>query len=297
MIKKRQRRLEEGFREAAEGEFANCAMKKAFSSMVLGVREVQRWALLREHVNEAALARVQSDTNASFVWLFQSVFAETPAFMVYVMVLLVNFTANSSSSSSSSSPAAAIAIETTGAESKASTESNDVNVVGEEQGSEVWCGGGEAGVWESMAEETSWGVEADLDLETIGRLVSPVTVEMEADDYMEYFRTELGYQMGLAEDPNNPMLLCNYAQFLFLVARDHDRAEECFKRALERDATDAEALSKYADFLWVARKDLWAAEEKYQQAVVAAPENPHITYKYACFLWSSGAEDTCLINP
>ncbi|GLT89161.1 hypothetical protein SLE2022_071570 [Rubroshorea leprosula] len=75
--------------------------------------------------------------------------------------------------------------------------------------------------------------------------------------------------MGLAEEPNNPLLLLNYAQFPHLVLRDHDRAEECFKRAIQVEPPDAVALTQYADFLWKVRRELWEAEERYQQAMAA----------------------------
>lgn len=43
------------------------------------------------------------------------------------------------------------------------------------------------------------------------------------DDYGNYTRTELLYKIGLAQEPNNPMLLANYAQFPYLIYQDYDR--------------------------------------------------------------------------
>ncbi|GMH30563.1 hypothetical protein Nepgr_032406 [Nepenthes gracilis] len=155
----------------------------------------------------------------------------------------------------------------------------------------------EVELWNSMVQEASrmQGELQDLGLVhgTLQQFVSPVTVEIEADDYVEYHRTDLLYQIGVSEEPNNPLFLCNYAQFLYLVARDYDRAEECFHRAIQVDSTDAEVLSQYATFLWIARKDLWRAEERYQQAMAADPNNPYHASKYASFLWSTGGDDTC----
>ncbi|KAF2312581.1 hypothetical protein GH714_035138 [Hevea brasiliensis] len=101
-----------------------------------------------------------------------------------------------------------------------------------------------------------------LDHETMQKFVSPIKANVEPDDYADYFRTEQLYQTGLTQDPNNPLLLANYAQFLYLVARDYDRAEDYFKRAIGVEPPDAEAY-KYASFLWRVRKDLWAAEETF----------------------------------
>lgn len=85
----------------------------------------------------------------------------------------------------------------------------------------------EMNLWKSMVEEAS-RMQAEmrgvaLDHETMQRFVSPVTVKPESDDYEDFFKTDLSYQMGLYQDPNNPLLLANYAQFLHLVAHDNDR--------------------------------------------------------------------------
>jgi hypothetical protein len=65
--------------------------------------------------------------------------------------------------------------------------------------------------------------DVSLDHETTHRFVSPISAKIEADDYEDYFRTDLLYQTGLSQDPNNPLLLANYAQFLYIVAHDYDR--------------------------------------------------------------------------
>ncbi|KAJ0792201.1 hypothetical protein HanOQP8_Chr01g0014761 [Helianthus annuus] len=65
---------------------------------------------------------------------------------------------------------------------------------------------------------------AGLDSETMRRFVSPVNVKMEEEvDTGVYLKTELVYQMGLLEEPDNPLLLANYAQFLYLFYHDHTR--------------------------------------------------------------------------
>jgi hypothetical protein len=86
----------------------------------------------------------------------------------------------------------------------------------------------ELSLWNSIVEEASKMQyfplrDESLDHETIQRFVSPINAKIEADDYAEYFRTDLQYQMGLSQDPNNPRLLANYAQFLNMVFHDYDR--------------------------------------------------------------------------
>lgn len=85
----------------------------------------------------------------------------------------------------------------------------------------------EMNLWNSMVEEAmrmqAGTRDEALDHDTMQRLVSPVMAAMEADDQSDYLRTELLYQMSISEEPNNPLLLANYAQFLYLVVHDHDR--------------------------------------------------------------------------
>jgi hypothetical protein len=80
----------------------------------------------------------------------------------------------------------------------------------------------ETKLWESMVEEASRN-EVGLDHEAMKKFVSPVTAKIESDDYAEYLRTELVYQTALSQEPNNVLLLANYAQFLYIVTHEFDR--------------------------------------------------------------------------
>lgn len=155
----------------------------------------------------------------------------------------------------------------------------------------------ELNLWNSILDEASQMqasvIDESLDHETMKRFVSPIKANTESDDYADYFKTELLYQISLQREPNNSLLLANYAQFLYLVTQDCDRAEEYFKRAIGVEPADAEALNKYASFLWKVRKDLWAAEETFLEAISADPTNSYYAANYAHFLWNTGAEDTC----
>lgn len=161
----------------------------------------------------------------------------------------------------------------------------------------------EMNLWNSMVDEAAkmreGGDDDDdeevevLDHDTMQHFVSPWSVELEPDTHEDYQRTDLLYQMNLSQDPDNPLLLCNYAQFLYLVARDHDRAEECFKRAVQVVPFDPETAAQYANFLWTVRQDFWAAEERFLQALTTEPGNPYFASRYASFLWHTGGEETC----
>ncbi|XP_034703624.1 uncharacterized protein LOC117927987 [Vitis riparia] len=337
MIKRKQQ-WEEGVTKGEDSVY--CSVKKAFSSMVFIIRELQSYSLQIKEILycedlQGILSRVHRELHASFVWLFQQVFSKTPTLMVYLMILLANFTVYSlmddtENAETSIPPTSSMITETFSVTERENqpqpnfqsliflktssvTSPNEVvktsistrplpmtlcsNVVADEYGSGELTHMEEVNLWNSVVEEASRmaaesGAEA-LDHETIQRMVSPVGVELEADDYIEYFRTDLLYQIRISEDPNNPLLLCNYGQFLRLFARDQDRAEECFKRAVEVEPEDGEALNQYANFLWMVRKDLWGAEERFLQAMAAEPGNPYRVSNYATFLWNTGGGDTC----
>lgn len=367
---RRKMQWQEGFREA--GESAYCSVKKAFSSMVFIIRELHAFSLqMREFLFtedlQGILARVQIEMHASFVWLFQQVFSHTPTLMVYVMILLANFTVHSMAnntalaappnSGSYAATTESISVVETPDQKNQKFDSSSVKMfsVSSSSGKTTSIGGNNGGGgkvrplasgtegdgwfdqsnqirtivpdgasqlsslgtsreaesaseqvsreeelsrWNSIVEEASKMQyfplrDESLDHEAIQRFVSPINAKIEADDYAEYFRTDLQYQMGLSQDPNNPLLLANYAQFLNMVVHDYDRAEEYFKRAIGAEPPDAEAYSKYASFLWHVRKDLWAAEETFLEAISADPTNSYYAANYAHFLWNTGGEDTC----
>ncbi|XP_030492204.2 uncharacterized protein LOC115708141 [Cannabis sativa] len=310
-IIRKQRKWEEKYRKTEDSTY--CSVSKVFSCMVFMVRELQTCALsLRENLYDEDLqeiiTKMQRDMNVSFVWLFQNVFSRTPTLMVYLMILLPNFIVQSmydnvycgsimSLPSYNGDKANSLGIGTKGSVQFphfVNDNRNEVPFLGIE---ELNMDKEEINLWDSFLDEAlkmqaeSWG-EA-LDQETLQQLVSPFNVQLEQDDYEHHFRTDLSYQIGLAREHNNPLLLSNYAQFLYLVYHDNNRAEECFRRAVEAEPPDAEALSRYADFLWIVRKDLWGAEERYQQAMAMESNNSYHASKYANFLWSTGGDETC----
>lgn len=363
-IIQKKKQWQEGLKEA--GESAYCSVKKAFSSMVFIIRELQsytlqmREALFYEDLQEV-LVRVQKEMNASFVWLFQQVFSHTPTLMVYVMILLANYSVFAMSSNvafAATPPPTTIefisvienqshtkinssSIKTFPVNSSGETTSiGGVNggggkfrpVAGGTDGEESFNGAvvhhrkfipdevsssssstinmsisGQAqeedsGLWKSIVEEADNMQEVIrngvVDRQTMHNFVSPVTAKVveEEVDGESHFRTELLYQMGLSEEPDNPLLLANYAQFLYIVAQDYDRAEEYFKRALKVEPKDAEALNKYSNFLWEIRKDLWAAEQTLQEAIAIDPLNSFYAATYANFIWNTTSgddDDTC----
>ncbi|MBA0868676.1 hypothetical protein Goshw_017306, partial [Gossypium schwendimanii] len=254
-------------------EFAHSSVKNAISSLVLIIREIQNYTLMiRDTLYSedlvVVLSKIQQDMTLTFVWLFQQVFSETPTLMVYVMLLLANFSVQSMAGK-----ACFDAIQRQGFTQNVVIETMLVSDK------------------ESEKEEE----EEDQCAKVRQQLVSPLHVGIEPDNYEVYSKRDLVYQMRIAEEPNNALLLSNYAQFLHLVVKDYDRAEECFKRAIEVEPQDADALGLYADFLWQVRNNEWGAEEMYIQAAEADTKNPFQASKYANFLLSTGCQGICFL--
>ncbi|KAJ1263162.1 hypothetical protein BS78_09G162600 [Paspalum vaginatum] len=332
---------------------------RAFSSMVLIVRELQSFALqqMRDALLcddlQGVLARVQGEMHASFVWLFQHIFAGTPALMLSLMLLLANFTVHSMGHSVAAAAAtvtppppavavldaqraepsrprfdAASSVKTFSVGRTASVGGSSggggktppvagatgdgrsdesvyrLSRVAPQQPSTLpGAGAGEAdaadadeqAIWEMMVAEAS-GMQASAraeelsDPDVLASLVAPVEAELEAEDHAEHARTQQRYEQAVADEPNNSLILANFAQFLYLVQNDHHRAEHYFERAVRAEPADAEALGRYATFLWKARNDLAGAEDTYQEAIAADPGNPHHAAAYAHFLWNTGVE-------
>ncbi|KAI3667745.1 hypothetical protein L6452_42814 [Arctium lappa] len=360
-IIQKKKQFEEGFMEAGESLSSYCSIKKAFSSMVFIIRELQSYTLQMREVLffedlQVILIRVRKEMNASFVWLFQQVFSHTPTLMVYVMILLANYSVYSMSNNiaAASPPSQAATMESVSAiedqtntntefdSLKTQSETFSVNSGGKTTAFGGVNGGGgksrpltsgtdgdgkfdefigyhrsldptrpseesvsgqvyqveEWALWHWMVAEADKMMELNgyggLDHEVMQRFVSPVTAKLVGEfDTEDYSKTELLYETGVSKEPTNPLLLANYAQFLYLFVHDQERAESYFKRALEIEPKDAEALSKYASFLWHAKKDLWAAEETFLEAISVDPDNSFYSANYAHFLWSTGADDTC----
>ncbi|ESW13780.1 hypothetical protein PHAVU_008G225600 [Phaseolus vulgaris] len=302
MIKKKLQ-LEEGFKEAGElTELTNCSMKKTFSSMMFIMHELQSRALqTRESLCgedlESVMAKLGREMDASFVWLFQQVFWKTPTLMVDVMVLLANFLVFSTNDNTVKAIIPSLitkATPLTNDESKVQhlldgTDADQGEYVKQELSEE------EEMLWNSLQEEAAIlqkELRSDvLDHETRQRFVAPVSVELEGDHYEEYIKTDLYYKKHLLQTPHCSLLLSNYAQFLFLVLHDIERAEEYYKRSVLVEKPEAEAFIRYADFLLMVRKDVWAAELRYLQALETDPGNSYYLSKYASFLWNTGGQD------
>ncbi|KAG0562286.1 hypothetical protein KC19_9G133900 [Ceratodon purpureus] len=134
--------------------------------------------------------------------------------------------------------------------------------------------------------------QMQLEQETIRRLVAPVVAHLESDNYACFDRTDLEYQHALSKDQCNPLLLANYAQFLYVVRHENDRAEGYFHQAMQADPMDSTILGRFASFLWLGRGNRAAAERAYKAAIAADPESSFPAGNYAHFLWHAGDGDS-----
>ncbi|XP_019165681.1 PREDICTED: uncharacterized protein LOC109161635 isoform X2 [Ipomoea nil] len=97
--------------------------------------------------------------------------------------------------------------------------------------------------------------------------------------------TEEHYKKMVEENPGNPLLLRNYAQFLYQTKKDAKKAEEYYSRAILADPADGEVLSQYAKLIWEVHGDAENATSYFERAVQAAAGDSHVEAAYASFLW------------
>ncbi|KAJ8774721.1 hypothetical protein K2173_017167 [Erythroxylum novogranatense] len=113
-------------------------------------------------------------------------------------------------------------------------------------------------------------------------------------DESELYRrdsTDAYYQKMIEANPDNALLLGNYAKFLKEVQGDLAKAEEFFGRAILANPNDGHTLSLYADLIWESQKDAQRAESYFDQAVKTDPDDCYVLASYARFLWDAAEEE------
>lgn len=89
------------------------------------------------------------------------------------------------------------------------------------------------------------------------------------------------------ENPNNPLFLKKYAQFLLQSKRDPQAAEDYYSRAVVADHSDGGMISEYAKLVWELHHDHEKASFLFEQAVQATPGDSNVLAAYTCFLWET----------
>ena len=87
----------------------------------------------------------------------------------------------------------------------------------------------ELAIWKRISDEAtrmqaSVSAEELMDPEILEQLVAPVEAPAPDAEYSaEHAATARSYEQAVSEEPNNSLLLSNFAQFLYQVQGDHDR--------------------------------------------------------------------------
>ncbi|KAJ3682223.1 hypothetical protein LUZ60_014796 [Juncus effusus] len=206
-----------------------------------------------------------TDTGYSIIWLHEKIFASSPAFTVGILSLMGEFV-----KSPLKSEIEWVVADLEWAKIVQEREPTELEEKEEEEKKfESWA---EIGI--NMKDESQSIVGSDV---------------IAMSD-----RKRITYERLIVCNEANSLVLSNYAQFLYVVQKDFDRAEEYFKRAVEAEPSDPEAMSRYAIFLWQEREDLEKAEEMFNRAVELESDNNHYISAYARFLWITGGTETCV---
>ncbi|XP_019443372.1 PREDICTED: uncharacterized protein LOC109347774 isoform X2 [Lupinus angustifolius] len=99
------------------------------------------------------------------------------------------------------------------------------------------------------------------------------------------------YQNMIEANPNDALLLGNYAKFLKEVMGDYPKAMEYLERAILANPSDGHILSLYADLIWQTEKDADRAEGYFDQAIKSSPHDCYVMASYAKFLWDAEEDE------
>ncbi|XP_072985413.1 uncharacterized protein [Typha latifolia] len=313
------------FRDA--GESACCSVKKAFSSMVFIIRELQSFALRMRgdlvdddlHL-QGVVARVQHEMHASFVWLFQHIFSCTPTLMVSLMLLLANFSVYSAAVASPNPPtrprlptvAASAAVE----HRQARFDQSSIKTFS--------IGGGGGGKIRPVAGATDDG-RPDGSSSSYGSRrctilpdgirpdkggVRDGTLELTMEEEVAMIWNRIVEEASRMQSTTRDEMLMDPETLMQLVApvrveleadhcSDYLRTELMYQQAVSQEPHNSLFLSNFAEFLYLVLHDHDRAESYFKRAVRVEPVDAESLSRYARFLWLAkgdlrSAEETFL---
>lgn len=323
MIKKKNK----GFVQV--GESACTSVNKAFSSMVFIIRELQSYTLQMRQVLfyqdlQGILVRVHKEMNASFVWLFQQVFSHTPTLMLYVMILLANYSVHSMASSNTALAASTppLSMESVSDISKQNDvdhhkfDSSSVKTysVSSSSGKTTSIGGnnGGGGKFRSIASGTSDGdghFDASLTSQhhptvvpdgpsSTGRpgeeesVSGQVTREEELSLWNSVVQEASSMQAVLRDESLDHETMQRFVSPVNAKIESDDYAdyfktELFYQTELLQEPSNALLLANYAQFLYLVAQDYDRAENYFKRATSVEPKDAEAMSKYASFLWQA----------
>lgn len=104
-------------------------------------------------------------------------------------------------------------------------------------------------------------------------------------------KTDAYYQNLIEANPNDALLLGNYAKFLKEICGDYPKAKEYLGRAILANPDDSNILSLYAELIWQTEKDADRAEGYFDQAIKSSPDDSYVFASYANFLWDAEEDE------
>ncbi|MCL7033154.1 hypothetical protein MKW94_000255 [Papaver nudicaule] len=107
-------------------------------------------------------------------------------------------------------------------------------------------------------------------------------INNDGDDTLQQY-----YEKILKENPCNPMILRNYAHYMYKIRGVYKKAEELYSRALLIEPNNGETLSEFARLRWEVYGEKEAASNYFMRAVHASPQNSDVLAAYASFLWET----------
>lgn len=296
---------------------------RAFSSMVLIVRELQSFALqqMREALLcddlQGVLARAHGEMNASFVWLFQHIFAGTPALMLSLMLLLANFTVHSMSHSVAAAAipptpptvASVTVVDTQHTEPcNPRFDAGSVKTFSVGRTASVGGNSGGGGTVRPVAgasgndrwDESLYRLSRVAPQQTAplaGTGAEKVVPDAAAKDEQATWERMVAEASSMqanarAEELTDQDVLGNLvapveAELETEDIAEYARTEQRYERAVSDEPSNSLILANFAQFLYLTQNDHKRAEHYFERAVSVEPVDAEALSRYATFLWKA----------
>ena len=100
----------------------------------------------------------------------------------------------------------------------------------------------------------------------------------------DYNKAEELFVRGLKIDNNSPILLGNYAHYLWEIKNEYKKAEEYYNKSLSLNLNDSNCLASYAQFLYNVNKNFVQSEVYFEKSLQIDSNNTYALERYSLFL-------------